>query len=55
MSRILLVGTATLDLVFELDHHPEADEEMRRGRDVGVERRHRQAGREREPHEASVA
>ena len=29
MSRILLVGTATLDLVFELDHHPEADEEMR--------------------------
>lgn len=29
MSRILLVGTATLDLVFGLDHHPEADEEMR--------------------------
>ncbi|OIQ86483.1 sulfofructose kinase [mine drainage metagenome] len=29
MSRILLVGTATLDLVFELDHHPAADEEMR--------------------------
>lgn len=29
MSHILLVGTATLDLVFELDHHPHADEEMR--------------------------
>ena len=29
MSRILLIGTATLDLVFELDHHPHADEEMR--------------------------
>lgn len=29
MARILLVGTATLDLVFELDHHPGADEEMR--------------------------
>jgi ketohexokinase len=29
MARILLVGTVTLDLVFELDHHPGADEEMR--------------------------
>lgn len=29
MARILLVGTATLDLVFGLDHHPGADEEMR--------------------------
>ena len=29
MARILLVGTATLDLVFGLDHHPDADEEMR--------------------------
>jgi ketohexokinase len=29
MARVLLVGTATLDLVFELDHYPEADEEMR--------------------------
>jgi ketohexokinase len=29
MARILLVGTVTLDLVFGLDHHPEADEEMR--------------------------
>jgi len=29
MARILLVGTATLDLVFSLDHFPEADEEMR--------------------------
>lgn len=29
MSRLLLVGTATLDLVFELGHHPHADEEMR--------------------------
>jgi ketohexokinase len=29
MARVLLVGTATLDLVFELDHHPGADEEMR--------------------------
>lgn len=29
MTRILLVGTATLDLVFGLDHHPGADEEMR--------------------------
>jgi ketohexokinase len=29
MARILLVGTATLDLVFELDHAPGADEEMR--------------------------
>lgn len=29
MARILLVGTATLDLVFELDHYPHADEEMR--------------------------
>jgi ketohexokinase len=29
MSRILLVGTATLDLVFDLDHYPQADEEMR--------------------------
>lgn len=29
MTRILLVGTATLDLVFGLDHHPAADEEMR--------------------------
>jgi ketohexokinase len=27
--RILLVGTATLDLVFGLDHHPGEDEEMR--------------------------
>lgn len=29
MARILLVGTATLDLVFGLDHHPDSDEEMR--------------------------
>ena len=29
MARILLVGTATLDLVFGLDHHPGPDEEMR--------------------------
>lgn len=29
MAKILLVGTATLDLVFGLDHHPQADEEMR--------------------------
>lgn len=29
MARILLVGTATLDLVFGLDHHPSQDEEMR--------------------------
>lgn len=29
MARILLVGTATLDLVFELGHAPAADEEMR--------------------------
>ncbi len=29
MARILMVGTATLDLVFELDHVPAADEEMR--------------------------
>ena len=29
MARILLVGTATLDLVFSLDHYPQADEEMR--------------------------
>lgn len=29
MARILLVGTATLDLVFDLEHHPHADEEMR--------------------------
>lgn len=29
MARILLVGTATLDLVFGLGHHPGADEEMR--------------------------
>lgn len=29
MARILLVGTATLDLVFGLSHHPDADEEMR--------------------------
>lgn len=29
MARILLVGTATLDLVFGLDHQPGADEEMR--------------------------
>ncbi len=29
MARILLVGTATLDLVFDLDHHPGEDEEMR--------------------------
>ena len=29
MARILLVGTATLDLVFALDHYPQADEEMR--------------------------
>lgn len=29
MARILMVGTATLDLVFELDHAPAADEEMR--------------------------
>lgn len=29
MARILLVGTATLDLVFNLDHYPQADEEMR--------------------------
>lgn len=29
MARILLVGTATLDLVFDLDRHPHADEEMR--------------------------
>jgi ketohexokinase len=29
VSRILVVGTATLDLVFGLDHYPDADEEMR--------------------------
>lgn len=29
MARILMVGTATLDLVFALDHAPAADEEMR--------------------------
>ncbi|MDR2880897.1 MAG: PfkB family carbohydrate kinase [Azoarcus sp.] len=29
MARILLIGTATLDLVFGLDHFPGADEEMR--------------------------
>jgi ketohexokinase len=29
MARILLVGTATLDLVFGVDHFPHADEEMR--------------------------
>lgn len=29
MARILLVGTATLDLVFDLAHHPHPDEEMR--------------------------
>lgn len=29
MARILLVGTVTLDLVFRLGHHPQADEEMR--------------------------
>ncbi|HEU4709371.1 MAG TPA: PfkB family carbohydrate kinase [Methylophilaceae bacterium] len=29
MARVLLVGTATLDLVFGLDHFPGADEEMR--------------------------
>lgn len=28
---ILLIGTATLDLVFTLSHHPQADEEMRAG------------------------
>ncbi|HQR50734.1 MAG TPA: PfkB family carbohydrate kinase [Methylophilaceae bacterium] len=27
--RVLLVGTVTLDLVFGLEHHPAADEEMR--------------------------
>jgi ketohexokinase len=29
MTRILLVGTVTLDLVFRLDHYPAEDEEMR--------------------------
>jgi ketohexokinase len=29
MARILLVGTATLDMVFRLDHYPGPDEEMR--------------------------
>ena len=29
MARVLLVGTAALDLVFDLDRHPQADEEMR--------------------------
>ncbi len=29
MSRILLVGTVTLDLVFGLEHYPQPDEEMR--------------------------
>jgi ketohexokinase len=29
MAQILLVGTVGLDLVFSLDHHPGADEEMR--------------------------
>jgi len=29
MARILLAGTATLDLVFGLNHHPGTDEEMR--------------------------
>ncbi|HEY8118223.1 MAG TPA: PfkB family carbohydrate kinase [Methylophilaceae bacterium] len=29
MARILTVGTVTLDLVFGLQHHPDADEEMR--------------------------
>lgn len=28
-ARILLIGTATLDLVFAVDHHPAPDEEMR--------------------------
>lgn len=31
MSRILLVGTVTLDLIFGLEHHPQPDEEMRAG------------------------
>jgi len=29
MARILTVGTVTLDLVFGLQHHPDADEEIR--------------------------
>lgn len=29
MARVLLVGTATLDLVFNLNHFPKPDEEMR--------------------------
>lgn len=29
MARVLLVGTASLDLIFNLDHSPAADEEMR--------------------------
>ncbi|MCX7628496.1 MAG: PfkB family carbohydrate kinase [Methylophilaceae bacterium] len=29
MANILLVGTATLDLVFRLDHYPQENEEMR--------------------------
>lgn len=29
MARILLVGTATLDMVFALDRHPAADDEIR--------------------------
>jgi ketohexokinase len=29
MANVLLVGTATLDLVFRLDHHPRENEEMR--------------------------
>lgn len=29
MANVLLVGTVTLDLVFRLDHYPQADEEMR--------------------------
>ncbi len=29
MARVLGVGIATLDLIFEVDHHPAADEEMR--------------------------
>lgn len=29
MARVLLVGIATLDLIFEVDHYPREDEEMR--------------------------
>lgn len=29
MARVLLVGIATLDLVFDVDHYPHEDEEMR--------------------------